>query len=384
LEQRGVEPNIVHCVLDDYIPFCEYFIVPYILWFGFAAVTLWYFAFRCRNREEYWQLTGILGVGMTVFLITSFLYPNGQNLRPVLQNENLFVWAVSILYKIDTPTNILPSMHVFIAAACGTAICRNRDYRNDKKLILGTGLLTVLIILSTMFLKQHSVIDVCLALILYAVCYEVFYKILPQYKEQISGILTKEEIFTIPNLLSMFRLVLAGLFLGIYQKYGGMAEKKELLTGILILSGITDFLDGKIARKFHMVSEVGKILDPIADKVTQGVLIFCLLSKYSLAKGVFALFLVKECYMAVMGTKTIMKLKMNDGAKWYGKISTAVFYTVMFVLIFYQNITERTANQLILCCGGCMLLAFIMYAHQYNILLNEKMENKNEVRREYL
>jgi cardiolipin synthase len=99
---------------------------------------------------------------------------------------------------------------------------------------------------------------------------------------------------------------------------------------------------------------------------------------------VFALFLVKECYMAVMGTKTIMKLKMNDGAKWYGKISTAVFYTVMFVLIFYQNITERTANQLILCCGGCMLLAFIMYAHQYNILLNEKMENKNEVRREYL
>lgn len=166
----------------------------------------------------------------------------------------------------------------------------------------------------------------------------------------------------------MFRLILAVLFLGIYQRYGGITENKELLTGILILSGITDFLDGKIARKFHMVSEIGKLLDPIADKVTQGVLLICLFSEYNLTKGVFTLFLVKEGYMAVMGTRTVMKVKKNEGAKWYGKLSTTVFYTVMVVLIFFHNISESTANMLILCCGGCVLLAFIMYARHYQTL----------------
>jgi cardiolipin synthase len=166
----------------------------------------------------------------------------------------------------------------------------------------------------------------------------------------------------------MFRLVLAFLFLGIYQKYGGMAEHKELLTGILILSGITDFLDGMIARKFHMISEVGKILDPVADKVTQGVLLFCLLSEYKLAKAIFLLFVMKECCMAVLGAKAVMKTRENEGAQWYGKLNTMVFYIVMIVLIFCPDIPETVANLLILCCGGCMLLAFIMYARYFYIL----------------
>lgn len=380
LERSSARLNIIHCALDDAIPFCEYFIVPYVLWYGFVAITLWYFAFRCRERREYWQFVGALGIGMTVFIITSFIYPNGQQLRPVLEEGNIFVQAVKILYWVDTPTNILPSMHVFNAAACGMAVFKNEDCRKRRAVIWGTGILTVLIILSTMFLKQHSVIDVILALALYALCYQVFYKIAPQYEEQIAGLLTRKEILTIPNLLSVFRLILAVLFLGIYQRYGGIAENKELLTGILILSGITDFLDGKIARKFHMVSEIGKLLDPIADKVTQGVLLICLFSEYNLTKGVFTLFLVKEGYMAVMGTRTVMAVKKNEGAKWYGKLSTTVFYTVMVVLIFFHNISESTANMLILCCGGCMLLAFIMYARHYQTLQKEKNRATDKIK----
>jgi hypothetical protein len=184
LEQREVQTNIIHCTLDDAIPFCEYFIVPYVLWYGFVGVTLWYFAFRCRNRDEYWQLVGVLGIGLTVFLVVSFLYPNEQNLRPVLQDGNLFVQAVKLLYRIDTPTNILPSMHVFLSMACGVAICKNEDCRKHKCVIVGTKVLTVLIIMATMFIKQHTVIDVCLALLLYTVCYQGLYKFVPSYRTE--------------------------------------------------------------------------------------------------------------------------------------------------------------------------------------------------------
>jgi membrane-associated phospholipid phosphatase len=187
LEQRDVRYNIVHCALDDYIPFCEYFIIPYVLWYVFLVLTVCYFTFRCKNQKEYWQLIGVLGIGMTVFLIVSFVYPNAQNLRPVLQEGNLFVQAVKVLYQIDTPTNILPSIHVFNTMACCVAICKNQDCRKYKKFIFITKLLAVLIILSTMFLKQHSVVDVSLALILYAVCYQVAYKMIPYCREQPSG-----------------------------------------------------------------------------------------------------------------------------------------------------------------------------------------------------
>jgi cardiolipin synthase len=176
------------------------------------------------------------------------------------------------------------------------------------------------------------------------------------------------KIFTIPNLLSIFRLVLALLFGSIWFGYGGRTESREILTVILIISGITDFLDGFIARKFNMVSELGKLLDPIADKVTQGVLLICFFSEYKLVKYVLLLFLVKECTMAAMGTKTMINTGVNDGARWYGKVSTAVFYIVMVVLFLFPGIPETTANTLILCSGACMLLALIMYLRHYYLL----------------
>ncbi len=367
LEQSSIQPYIIHCTLDDHIPFCEYFIIPYVLWYGFVAVTLWYFAFRCSDRREYWQLTGTLVTGMTLFLIVSFIWPNGQNLRPLLQDGNLFVRAVKLLYRIDTPTNSLPSIHVFNAVACCVAFCKNKECAKHRKLIAGTTVLTVLIVLSTMFLKQHSVIDVSLALVLYWLCYQLFYRTAPRYEDWLSSLLTRKEVLTIPNLLSMLRLVLAVLFLGIYQRYGGMEENRALLTGILILSGITDFLDGKIARKFHMVSEVGKILDPVADKVTQGILLLCLFSEYKLTRVLFLLYLVKECYMAVMGAGTIAKTKTVNGAQWYGKVSTAFFYAAMVLLLLFPGISETAANLLILCCGGLMMLSFVMYARYYRV-----------------
>jgi CDP-diacylglycerol--glycerol-3-phosphate 3-phosphatidyltransferase len=383
LEQISVKSYIIQCPVDKYIPFCEYFVVPYVLWFVFIAVTIWYFAFRCENRKEYWQFAATMITGMTVFLVISFVYPNGQNLRPVLQDGNVFTQIVKLLYKVDTATNVFPSMHVFNAVACCAALCRNQECKKNKKIIFGVGLLTILIVLSTVFIKQHSVIDVLSAFVLYAVCYQLYYVMAPQYLERFPNLLKKTEVLTIPNLLSVFRLVLAVVFMGIYQRCGGMEENRVLLTGIMILSGVTDFLDGKIARKYNMVSELGKILDPFADKVTQGALLLCLSSKYKLVRALFVFLLLKEWYTTVQGMKTSIKRKVNDGAQWYGKISTAVFYVIMIALLVFPQISDKTANILLLCCGGFMLLSFVMYARYYRGWLQEVNGNARERKRNY-
>ena len=152
----------------------------------------------------------------------------------------------------------------------------------------------------------------------------------------------KKKIFTIPNILSLFRIILAVIFLDISVKFG-IAEKRSTLLIILVISGITDFLDGQIARRFDMVSDLGKILDPIADKLTQGVLLISFLYQYKMAKYVLVLFLIKETYMGVMGLKTIATTGKNEGAMWYGKVSTAFFYAAMVILFIFSQIPVLAA-----------------------------------------
>jgi cardiolipin synthase len=176
-----------------------------------------------------------------------------------------------------------------------------------------------------------------------------------------------KNIITIPNILSVFRIVLAFLYLMIFMTQG-IGSKREILTGILVISAVTDWLDGRIARRFHMVSDLGKILDPFADKLTQGILLICLLVQYRTAKYVLVLFMIKESYMGIMGLKTIRATGKNEGAMWYGKISTAVFYTVMIVLTLFPNVPLYVGEILLIGCGGFMLLAFVLYGRRYREL----------------
>lgn len=176
VEQRKVRPNIIHVTLDDYIPFCEYFIIPYLLWFAYIAATVFYFAFINENKKEYWQLIFTLGIGMTLFILISLLYPNGQNLRPALTGDSIFIKLVENLYKIDTPTNILPSIHVFNSTACCIAIFRHKAFKKHKIFLGATALLTVLIILATVFLKQHTLVDVFAAFALNMICFQLLYR----------------------------------------------------------------------------------------------------------------------------------------------------------------------------------------------------------------
>lgn len=178
LERRSVPAyHVVHTVFDDYIPFCEYFIVPYLLWFPYMFLAVAYFIFRNPDRREYYQLTWNLIMGMTIFLIVSYIYPNGHHLRPLsFARDNIFVDAVKRLYLTDTPTNILPSIHVFNSLAIHMAITSCRSLKNHRLVRASSLILTVLIILSTMFLKQHSFVDVSMGATLALAGYLIFYR----------------------------------------------------------------------------------------------------------------------------------------------------------------------------------------------------------------
>lgn len=168
--------HIIHMAADDIIPFNEYFIVPYFMWFFYVAATIVYFLFT--NKHEYKKLCAFLITGMTVFLIISTLYPNGDTLRPsVFPRNNLFTRMVIHLYHTDTATNIFPSVHVFNSLGCYFAISNSERLSKKKFILIPSFILTLSIILSTMFLKQHSVFDVITAFILATVMYFLVYVI---------------------------------------------------------------------------------------------------------------------------------------------------------------------------------------------------------------
>lgn len=169
--------HIIHMPLDDMIPFCEYFVIPYFLWFAFIAVALIYFGFFNKNLKEYYQLAFNLGIGMTLFLIISYIYPNGQDLRPeTFANDNIFTQMVQYLYSIDTPTNVFPSIHVYNSVAVAIAFMTCRKLQKHPAVRYGTVALAISIVLATMFLKQHSVSDVCCALIMNLGSYMLLYR----------------------------------------------------------------------------------------------------------------------------------------------------------------------------------------------------------------
>ncbi len=166
--------HVIHTALDDVIPFCEYFIIPYFLWFAYVAWGVAYFLLK--DRDGYFQLCKMLFTGMTVFLIVSTLYPNGHYLRPeTFERDNLFVYLVRWLYATDTATNLFPSIHVYNSLAVTIAVWHCRNFRDRRAVRWGTAALAASIILSTMFLKQHSVFDVATAFLLSGFLYPLVY-----------------------------------------------------------------------------------------------------------------------------------------------------------------------------------------------------------------
>lgn len=172
---HGRDYTIIHMKADDKIPFCEFFIVPYLLWFGYIAWIMIYLLFT--NTRDFHKCCRFLFSGMTVFLIISTLFPNIHYLRPfIMPRDNVFCDLVSFLYKIDTSTNLWPSIHVYNSLGVLFAVAHNDRLGSKKWIKWCCFTLSVSIILSTMFLKQHSVFDVMTAFIMAAVVYIVVYR----------------------------------------------------------------------------------------------------------------------------------------------------------------------------------------------------------------
>lgn len=175
--------HIMHIRLDDYIPFVEYFIVPYLLWFLYVSLAILFFFFT--NKGDYYKLCSFLFIGMTISLIICTLFPNGTDFRPVIDpSRNVFSGIVAALYQTDTCTNVFPSIHVYNSIGVHLAIRNSEQLKNKPYLRSGSFVLMVLICLATVFLKQHSVIDGVGSVILAYPIYYLIYGNNPVYNRK--------------------------------------------------------------------------------------------------------------------------------------------------------------------------------------------------------
>lgn len=175
----------------------------------------------------------------------------------------------------------------------------------------------------------------------------------------------KKEILTIPNLLSLFRLILIPVYVTIYLS----AEEPSdyfLAATILAVSCLTDMIDGKIARHFNMISTVGKILDPLADKLTQFSLILCLAVQYPILWYLVCLFFVKELFQLIAGIINLRKGKMLKGALITGKVCTTILFLSLITMVMFPDLNQTAVAIITAVDGIFLLIAFIDYAIAYH------------------
>ena len=167
--------KIISMDIDKHIPFCEVFIVPYLLWFFYVAAVIIYFIFA--DKTDYYKLCTFLFTGMTLFLIISTLWPNGHHLRPLaMPRDNIFTDMVQGLYHTDTATNLWPSIHVYNSLGTHIAIAHSKKLEKKKGIQIASMILSSSIVMSTVFLKQHSMFDVITAFVLAAIMYIIVYR----------------------------------------------------------------------------------------------------------------------------------------------------------------------------------------------------------------
>ena len=166
--------KIMHVALDDVIPFSEYFIVPYMIWFFYVSGAVLYFFFT--DKQDYFRLCTFLFIGMTISMMICTFYPNGTDLRvEVDPNKNVFCYLVQMIHNSDTPANVFPSIHVYNSLGVHISVMNSERLRNHKWVRRSSFIIMVAICMSTVFLKQHSVVDVTGAMVLAYVMYQFVY-----------------------------------------------------------------------------------------------------------------------------------------------------------------------------------------------------------------
>lgn len=174
----------------------------------------------------------------------------------------------------------------------------------------------------------------------------------------------KKELLTIPNFLSLFRLILIPVYMTIYLN--PRSDSDYLVAGIILaISCLTDMIDGKVARKYHMISNVGKILDPLADKLTQFSLLLCLAIRHPILWAVFSLFVLKELFQLVAGILSLKHGLILKGALMSGKVCTTVLFVSLVAMVVFYRMDDTVVNIIAMIDGVFLMVAFADYFITY-------------------
>ena len=187
--------------------------------------------------------------------------------------------------------------------------------------------------------------------------------------------MNKRRVFTIPNLLSLLRLLMVPLFVWTYT----IRQDGALTALVLAISGLTDILDGQIARRYNMVSDVGKILDPIADKITQGAMLICLLTRFPAMWIPLILLIVKEAFVGITSLMVMRETGRVEGAEIHGKVTTCFLYGLMLVHLLWHSIPNGLSIALIVMTTLVMLMSFWLYGMR-NIAMLKRAKTRRDKR----
>ena len=174
--------------------------------------------------------------------------------------------------------------------------------------------------------------------------------------------------------MGYFRILLIPVFSYLYLT-ADTTRDYLIAAGVVLLSSLTDLFDGMVARRFNMITELGKVLDPVADKLTHAALAVCLAIRYPLMWALIALMIIKEGYMGLMGLHFLKKGKMLDGAMWFGKVCTALLFVGLFVLFLFPHLSPALVNGIILLLMAVMLFTLLMYVPVFRKMKKETEGN---------
>lgn len=198
---------------------------------------------------------------------------------------------------------------------------------------------------------------------------------MPEGKKIKDKMVEKNKNLTVPNLISVIRIIIIPFFAYFYLR-----DYLIIAALLLVLSGLSDMFDGLIARKFDQVTDLGKLLDPLADKLTQGVVAICLAVTIPQLRVILAVFIVKECVMLAGGIFLLKRKKRPAAAQWYGKVSTVLFYfsvTVIVVMHTFLNVEARLFDivSVVLLTVTAMFMLYSLI--RYILLFREIMSSKD-------
>lgn len=181
-------------------------------------------------------------------------------------------------------------------------------------------------------------------------------------------LIRSNKILTIPNILSLFRLLLIPVMWELYVEQ----DEPGWTIAVLALSGLTDIADGKIARKFNMMSNLGKILDPLADKLTQIALLAILLVQHGELVYVLGLQIAKEIGMGIAGLVVLKKTRTINSAIWPGKACTVILYATLLLLFAMPDMSTRIVWCLVALCMAAIVVSFVLYMRHYRNLIRQQ------------